>query len=547
MSLQAEPLFDIPELTAEIAQAAFPKGNIYMQMRDNLGVFFDDEQFTDLFSHTGQPAIAPWRLALVTIMQFAENLTDRQAADAVRARIDWKYALSLEMQDAGFHYSVLSEFRGRLMVGGREEVLLEAMLDCFKEKKLLKPRGKQRTDSTYIVAAVRHLNQLELVHEALRHALNELAVQAPAWLKKQVNADWFDMYSQRTSNYLLPKKEEERQSWAERVGRDGFFLLEQVYLGYHHAELSELPAVEILRQVWIQNFYQDDGQVRLRQKKEQPPSAKRITSPYELEARTSTKRDTTWTGYKVHLTETCDADSPNLIINVETRISTEPDHTVTGIIHDHLALKDCLATEHFVDQGYTSVDHLVQAREKYGVELMGAVPDDNSWQAHREGYDSRHFMIDWANETAICPQNHASCNWSLAKTRSQRPVMKIKFRRKDCAACPQLHLCTNNKEKRRTLTILAPQSHFEAQQEARRRQDTIEFKETCQVRAGVEGTISQTACTFGIRQARYRGMAKTHLQHLATATAVNLFRVIAWLNEVPRSVTPISHFARLAV
>ena len=117
MSLQAEPLFDIPKLTAEIAQAAFPKGNIYMQMRDNLGVFFDDEQFTDLFSHTGKPAIAPWRLALVTIMQFAENLTDRQAADAVRARIDWKYALSLEMQDAGFHSSVLSEFRGRLIHG----------------------------------------------------------------------------------------------------------------------------------------------------------------------------------------------------------------------------------------------------------------------------------------------------------------------------------------------------------------------------------------------------------------------------------------------
>jgi transposase len=155
MSLQAEPLFDIPELTAEIAQAAFPKGNTYMQMRDSLGVFFDDEQFTDLFSHTGQPAIVPWRLALGTIMQFAENLIDRQTANAVRARIDWKYALSLEMQDAGFHYSVLSEFRGRLMAGGREELLLEAMLACFKEKKLLKPRGKQRTDSTYILAAVR--------------------------------------------------------------------------------------------------------------------------------------------------------------------------------------------------------------------------------------------------------------------------------------------------------------------------------------------------------------------------------------------------------
>jgi transposase len=238
---------------------------------------------------------------------------------------------------------------------------------------------------------------------------------------------------------------------------------------------------------------------------------------------------------------------PNLIINVETRTSTEPDHTVTGIIHDHLALKDCLPVEHFVDQGYTSVDHLVHARDEHGIEIMGMVPDDNSWQARREGYDSRHFMIDWANEMAFCPQNHASCSWSLAKTRSQRPVMKIKFRRKDCAACPKIHLCTNNKEKRRTLTVLAPYSHYEAQQEARHRQQTKEFKDACQRRAGVEGTISQAVCTFGVRQSRYRGIAKTHLQHLATAAAVNLFRIIAWLNEVPRSVTPQSHFARLAV
>ena len=163
MSLHPARNFEIPELTVEIARAAFPKGNVYMQMRDELGIFYADEHFIDLFSSTGQPAIAPWRLALVTVMQFAENLTDRQAADAVRARIDWKYALSLEMQDAGFDYSVLSEFRGRLIAGGQEALLLQAMLDRFKEKNLLKARGKQRTDSTHILMAVRELNRLEAI------------------------------------------------------------------------------------------------------------------------------------------------------------------------------------------------------------------------------------------------------------------------------------------------------------------------------------------------------------------------------------------------
>lgn len=547
MSLQTEPIFDVPELTSQVAQAAFAKGNIYMLMRDELGVFYDNEQFRELFSHTGQPAIAAWRLALVTVMQFVENLTDRQAADAVRSRIDWKYALGLEITDPGFHYSVLSEFRGRLLAGDQETLLFEAMLDCFKSKELLKSGKKQRTDSTYIVGAVRRMNQLELVHETLRHALNELAVEAPAWLKRQVTADWFDHYSHRTSSSLLPKKESERQAWAERVGRDGFFLLRQLYHEGSHPELIELQAMATLRLVWIQNFYEENGAAHLRGQEDQPPTARRIASPYDLEVHYSTKRDIKWTGYKVHLTETCNPDSPNLITNVETRPSTEPDHEVTHIIHQHLAEKARLPAEHFVDKGYMSVDHLIQAQQDYDITLMDAVPDDNSWQARRQGYDSRQFTIDWANEVAYCPQKHQSCSWSLAKTRSQRPVVKIKFRRKDCRACEAISLCTNNRERRRTLTVLAPQFHFETQQNARQRQQTTPFKELCKVRAGVEGTISQLAYAFGARRSRYRGLAKTHLQHLVTAASINLLRVINWLNDVPRSVTPSSHFARLAL
>jgi transposase len=298
--------------------------------------------------------------------------------------------------------------------------------------------------------------------------------------------------------------------------------------------------------VWIQHFYVDDGRVCLREKKDQPPAARLITSPYDPEARCSTKRDTTWIGYKTHLTETCDVDTPSLIINVETRPATEPDHDVTGIIHDHLVEKGYGPAEHFVDQGYMSVDHLVRAQADADIDLMGAVPDDNSWQARQGGHDSRRFIIDWDNERAICPQGHTSCSWSLAHTRSQRPVVKIKFRHVDCATCPVIALCTDNREKRRTLTILAPQTHFQAQQDARQRQQTAAFKDACTVRAGVEGTISQVACALGARRSRYRGIDKTHLQHLGVAAAINLLRVVDWLNEVPRAKTPKSRFARLA-
>jgi transposase len=114
MSLHLRRVPPVPEETARIARAAFPQGNIYIRLRDELGPIYEDEAFTNLFAIRGRPAEAPWRLALVTVMQFAENLSDRQAADAVRSRIDWKYALSLELTDPGFDHTVLCEFRGRL-------------------------------------------------------------------------------------------------------------------------------------------------------------------------------------------------------------------------------------------------------------------------------------------------------------------------------------------------------------------------------------------------------------------------------------------------
>ena len=179
MSLHAAPSTPIPAETVRVAHAAFPKGTLCMQMRDTLGPLYEDGQFAALFSSTGQPAEAPARLALVLVLQFAEGLSDRQAADAVRGRIDWKYALALELTDPGFDASVLSEFRTRLIQGDAEHLLLEPLLRRLEERDLLKARGTQRTDSTHILAAIRTLNRLELVGETMRYALNRLAVIAP--------------------------------------------------------------------------------------------------------------------------------------------------------------------------------------------------------------------------------------------------------------------------------------------------------------------------------------------------------------------------------
>ena len=176
MCLRPEPIAPVPDETVRVARAAFPKGSAYLRFRDEVGRCYMDEDFARLFSAPGQPAEAPWRLALVSVLQFAENLGDRPAAEAVRARIDWTYLLGLELTDEGCDFSVLSEFRSRILAGSAEQLLLDTFLRCCGQATRLRARGGQRTDATHVLGAVRVLNRLECVGEALRHALNALTI-----------------------------------------------------------------------------------------------------------------------------------------------------------------------------------------------------------------------------------------------------------------------------------------------------------------------------------------------------------------------------------
>jgi transposase len=203
--LQVQPTGSVPAETARIAHQVFPKGNRYLNLRDALGSIYSDRDFATLFPTHGQPAQCPWRLALVSVMQFAEDLSDRQAAEAVRNRIDWKYALGLELTDPGFDFSVLSEFRTRLLSGSQEERVLDLLLAGLKARGWLKAGGKQRTDSTHVLAAIRNLNRLEGVGETLRATLNGLATVAPHWLGEWVPSEWFDRYSTLSKNTAYSK------------------------------------------------------------------------------------------------------------------------------------------------------------------------------------------------------------------------------------------------------------------------------------------------------------------------------------------------------
>jgi transposase len=547
MSLKPEAIAPVPDETARVARAAFPHGSLYLQMRDALGIFYEDQHFADLFPSRGQPAEAPWRLALVTVMQFIEGLSDVQAATAVRSRIDWKYALSLPLSDAGFDASVLSEFRTRLIGGGAEQRLFALMLDHFKTRGWLKARGRQRTDSTHVLAAVRALNRLECVGETLRHALNVLAEVAPDWLRAQVTPDWFDRYSHRVEEYRLPKGQEARQQYGEVIGADGIHLLAALQAPAVPAWLRELPAVAVLRRVWEQQYQVVDGQARWRAAGDLAKSGERIDSPYDPEARFGTKRCTTWTGYKVHLTETCDEDAPHLITQVETTAATTPDVVQTAPIEDALAHSGLTPRLHLVDSGYVSAEELFTSRDRHGIDLVGPMRGDGKWQAKAgRGYDLAHFRLDWEAERATCPQGKRSRQWNPTHTPAGQPTIHIEFDPVDCTPCPVRGLCTKAKREPREITVRSRSRH-EAMQAARQRQTTAAFKAEYAARAGIAGTLSQGMRVCGLRRARYVGLPKTRLQQVITAVALNVVRIVAWLDEIPRAKTRCSRFAALAL
>lgn len=545
MSMHPQVIGPIPEETTRVARAAFPRGNPYLIMRDQLGTLYDDQDFAALFSKRGRPAEAPWQLALVCVFQFMEGLSDRQAAEAVRSRIDWKYALGLDLADPGFDYSALSKFRARLIAGAAEMKLLDTMLERFKAQGLLKARGKQRTDSTHVLAAIRTLNRLESVGETLRAALNAVATVAPEWLREHAAPEWFDRYSARIEESRLPKGQEAREQYAELIGADGSHLLSAIYEPAAPGQLQDLPAVEILRRTWVCQYYAQEGRLRWRKAEDLPPAGLRSDSPYDPEAHYGNKRSQTWTGYKVHVTETCADDEVHLITHVETTLAGVTDSDLSAPIQEALAQRTLLPSEHFLDAGYVDADLLVRSQNELGIEVIGPVRPDSSWQAQAaQGYDVAHFQIDWQAQQVICPQGCTNTCWTPHTDAWGNPVISVKFSRTDCRLCSVRSLCTKAAEAPRHLT-LRPQADHEMLQHIREIQTTPEWKRRYERRAGIEGTISQGTRAYGLRRSRYIGLARTHLQHILTAGAINLIRFARWKAEVPHAKTRTSRFAVL--
>jgi transposase len=440
--MRAVPLSDPDPAVAAAIGVMFGGGQkapLAVTMRDRLGRWMGDDLFAAAFSARGCPGLPPALLAMVTALQYSENLRDRQAAEAVRTRLDWKYALGLPLDDPGFDHSVLSEFRGRIAEHRLEEAALDALLAKLEADGLVKARGKQRTDSTHVIAAVRALHTIELAGESVRAALEALATACPDWLAARLcTSDWTRRYGARVGSWRLPAGKAERDALLIQYARDGYALVAACYEESAPSLARELPAVQVLRTVLVQNFRLDrDGQGREVIRRREPglesgvpPAHIKICSPYDTDARWGAKKDDLlWLGYKLHVTETCEDPPgcgcppdpaaarprrcghdirPNLITCVVTTDATVHDSEMTIPVCEALHRKDLAPGRACLDSGYASPAHMLTAARDYGITLVTPLLADTSWQARQKtGYDRSGFTIDYDARTVTCPQGQA--------------------------------------------------------------------------------------------------------------------------------------------
>ena len=555
--MQPRPWPEVPELTAKVARSSFPKGNLAMRIREELGEVYADARFAAAFGVRGRPGISPGQLMMASVLQFSENLTDRQAAEAVRDRMTWKYALGLELEDPGFDASVLSEFRSRLVAGDLTSLALDALLE-----RLVRAGGRQRTDSTHVLGAIRDLNRLELAGESLRAALEALAAAAPGWLAGVIDPSWQRVYGTRTGDLHLPESQAGRRELMVRYGTDGYYLLERACEPAAPGWLRELPAVQALRRIWTRQSCREvtDGRQEVRRREKLPggdglpPARAQLISPYDPGARYGVKRDHGWAGYKVRFTETCDApgqgpapgkdrgDRPNLITAVATTEATVTDIAMTTPIHEQLGSRGLLPGEHLAGSGYPSAELIVHTARTFGITLVSPMLLDSSAQARAgAGYDKAAFSIDFDARQATCPQGTPSSSWTPCRKNEGEAVV-VSWPKSACMPCPARPLCTSGS--RRQIT-LRPRELHEALAAARAEQATAQWKARYAARAGVEGTMRQATHVTGIRRARYLGLPKTQLEHNIAAAAINMIRMDAYWTGHPLDRTRSSHLARL--
>jgi transposase len=518
MCLKIHPPWPMPEETKRIGRKLLKENDPYRLIGDQLFEQLHEEEYADLYSAEGKPGISPVILAFVSVFQFMEKLVDRQAAQALRMRLDWKYALHLPLEYEGFDFSVLSEFRDRLIEGQAEGRVFEKLVEQIWKLGLLKEHGKQRTDSLAMLTKVRRLCRVETVVETLRLAIVAIVDTDREWSEEIIPPSWEEKYGERFVRQRYSEKE--WKEYEEKIGEEGQWLLKRLEKGSAPAELQNLPEVQVLKTVWAQQFREQAGKMAYTDLKKYDGHTQ-IQSPHDPEARYSRKRHFEWVGDKVQVTETDDEGYPHIITDLVATSSNHTDYEELPAIQGRLEQRACKPAEHYVDAGYMSGPNLEHSQKNH-IDLIGPLPTVVTPQdLLAEGITQSHFQIDAKNKAVTCPKGYVATN--------PVPVnnsLSFRFSTATCAVCELRSRCCTGKAGR-TIGISA---YYELTEATRERQKTEAFKKDYhQHRSGVEGSLSALVRGHGLRVGRYIGQKKRNLQAIFTGCAANLKRTARWL------------------
>lgn len=512
MTMRGRDLAQMPADTGMLGQKVLAANDPYRVIGDHLADLLSDEPFATMYETTGRQAVWPSLLAMVTLFQFLEKAPDREAARMVVTRLDWKYALHLPLDYLGFDFSILCDFRQRILAHGKEALIFETVLRKVQSLGFIKKRGKQRTDALAVIGAVRMVSHLETVTETLRVTVRALEQGALAWMEREVPASFREEYARSRSDYGLT--EVERQAALEQVGQDGCWLLERLDAAAPHA-VRALEAVTLLRTVWGQRYERVAGKVSVRTT--MVDCTERIVTPHDPGVRAGEKWGKAWHGEKVHITETAEPDRPAFITDVTTANASSGDGEALPEIREHLSAREAPPAEQYVDSGYVSGKQMAASREA-GIDLVGPPLADTS----PNGLKIADFGLDRAAKVAICPAGQRSVKWCAHTERDGSAGVNIHFAATVCAGCPLRSRCTTG-QGGRCIHVSERYGILEAR---RAEAKTDEFREKMRARPAIEATLSELVRGHGLRRHRYRGAGKRHLENLLKGTACNLKRLV---------------------
>lgn len=478
---------------------------------------FRDNDFKGMYSEKGRKGISPALLAMVTLLQFRESLSDVEAQAACNLRIDWKIALRKPLEErVDFDPSTLCYFRKRLKENDAMSLILDKTIQLAKEKGFIKKKTNQRIDATHIVAHVNRISTTDLLFRTVKCVVEEMEKRSPVLYAREVPEDIKERYENDFSSFGLSK--EKRADRQAEIVEDGLFL-KRLWERLPAEERADYAQMAIMDTIFEENIIirkKEVGDKEFIEVTEIETPKQSIFNPRDPEVKLGIKGRKSWVGSKCHVVETAETEGTNIITDMIYQRATENDNKILDRQEENNGRLGIEGDKLYCDSNYLSGEKMADFEAK-GKKLMGYFQADGS--SKPDGFKASDFKIDVPGKRAICPARHETTDFTVRGDGK----MRIRFDARQCGGCEYFSLCVGEKRKSREIAI---SEYYEYVQRRRDEQKSDAFKQEMKIRARVEGTISEAVRFHGLRHKKYKGALGDKLQFFLTGAAINLKRIL---------------------